>query len=379
MRRRAVLSHWPAKPIKLYLREGTILEFENSLPLCAAASCRWPPPLPPPMPPPTCLPQLCSHPCIHSRPCRHTILALVCKQWAELVHIPPLLASVDVSILEGSDGLPRLRSLEAWLARRAAGQVRQLQLKAVLLLDDHAEHAIEAAAALTSALAPLASSLCDLSLVSSDLPLPLLDHWLAPLVGLTSLSLATDYTDVSIAGPPGCLSALQRLRLSIVEGDVSVAPEASLPPALTHLWFGTVDSPLPSQVSLALSQMLDLQLRRLVTRLFLCGLPFKGCSHLRLPPCCNLTSHFVCLFPPSMSSLKVGGLRHLKELAVVRTTTSAEQYAPLARLHSSLTALNITDGAHVPGCLDQLTALRSLSEEERVVCRCACHQCGYTN
>lgn len=288
----------------------------------------------------------------------------MCKQWAELVHSPPLLTSLEVSIIEGSDGLPHLRSLEAWLARRAAGHVRQLQLKAVLLLDDHMEHATEAAAALSSALAPLASSLCDLSLVTSDLPLPPLDSWLAPLVGLTSLSLTTDYTNVSIAGPLGCLSALQRLRLSIVDGDVSLAPEASLPPALTHLWFGTVDSPLPSQVSLALSQLFEFAAAQIGDQIDLVWPACYGMMQPLAPPSLPQLdiSRPLCLFPPSTSYPKVGGLRHLQELAVVRTTTTAEQYAPLARLHSSLTALSITDGDHMPGCLAQLTALRSLSE-----------------
>ena len=62
--------------------------------------------------------------------CRHRSLALVCRQWSQLVHSPALLASLDVTIDARTERLmPRLRSLVEWLARRAAGHVRQLHLE----------------------------------------------------------------------------------------------------------------------------------------------------------------------------------------------------------------------------------------------------------
>lgn len=61
-------------------------------------------------------------------PCRHRSLALVCRQWAQLVHSPVLLASLEIKVGPPRP-LPRLRSLLEWLARRAVCQVRQLRLE----------------------------------------------------------------------------------------------------------------------------------------------------------------------------------------------------------------------------------------------------------
>ena len=67
--------------------------------------------------------------------------------------------------------------------------------------------------------------------------------------GLTSLELDVTCSDIVVDGPLSDLTALQRLRLQLVEGDLEMHPAATLPPALTSLWVHGLPSPVPDQVS----------------------------------------------------------------------------------------------------------------------------------
>lgn len=69
---------------------------------------------------------------------------------------------------------------------------------------------------------------------------------------------------------------------------------------------------------------------------------------------------------------QVGALRNLQELTLVDMYCSPAEYAPLAQLHPTLTALHLKNPWHLPDCLARLTALRTLSKlrELRAVCLC---------
>ena len=148
-------------------------------------------------------------------PChRHRSLALVCKQWEQLVHSPALLASLDVSIQASLERLmPRLRSLVEWLARRAVGHVRQLRLTTGVPQDEETNEwqDYEAAATLGTAVTLLGGSLRELSLSTHRVLLPPPSSWLVPLAGLTSLELASTGADLLFTAPLRCLTALRRL------------------------------------------------------------------------------------------------------------------------------------------------------------------------
>lgn len=70
------------------------------------------------------------------------------------------------------------------------------------------------------------------------------------------------------------------------------------------------------------------------------------------------TPHYV----PYSPQVQVGALHHLQELTLVDMSAEADGYAALAQLHPTLTALKLTNLAHLPGCLAQLTGLCSLGE-----------------
>ncbi|PRW33572.1 F-box LRR-repeat 21 isoform A [Chlorella sorokiniana] len=238
---------------------------------------------------------------------RLTTAALVCSQWEQLVHSPTLLASLEIDI--GTEHLlPRLRSLLRWLPRRAAGHVRQLLLSVSGGgdADDLQEH--EKGAAVVSALVLLAGSLQDVELVTRGLQLPPLGSWLVPLSKLTSLSLRCYSTGVSLVSPLSCLTALQQLRLGARAAELYVHSEAaSFPPALTTLRLRGLCGPLPS---------------------------------------------------------RLGDLSRLEELTLSLPTAGAHEHAPLARLHSNLTALTLVEPGGLPECLSQLTGLRSLTIDD---------------
>ncbi|PRW33536.1 Cellulose synthase [Chlorella sorokiniana] len=246
---------------------------------------------------------------------RHRSLALVCRQWAELVHGPALLASLDIQVGPARPQL-RLGLLVEWLARRAAGHVRQLRLRLAApdgseglpLYEDSEDNKQEFAATLAAAVTVLAGSLRELSLSTHNLPLPPLGPWLAPLSGLTSLEMACDRDNgtVVVSTPLHFLSGLRSLRLHAPCGQVAVQRWASLPPAITSLWMRSFCSDVPAQ----------------------------------------LTS--------------LSGLRDLTIVGAFDT----DSFEVLEALHSTLTALNLTVLDDMPDCLSRLTGLRSLTIDD---------------
>ena len=185
----------------------------------------------------------------------------MCRQWAELVHSPALLASLDVAIgpAYAERLLHRLRSLVEWAARRAVGHVQRLRLELAACEPEDAgggpaftaEEKPVALVALVSALALLSSSLRHLSLTARRLQLPPLDLWTAPLTRLSSLEVGCNARYLTVGGSMRCLTALQRLRLKAADGEVELRPEAVLPPALTSLWMQSFVGDVPPQVRLA--------------------------------------------------------------------------------------------------------------------------------
>ncbi|PRW33618.1 tubby-like F-box 3 isoform X2 [Chlorella sorokiniana] len=246
---------------------------------------------------------------------RHSALALVCRQWAELVHSPALLDSLDMPIeIDSGRPLPRMRLLADWLVRRAAGHVRRLHVEIKTFVENDDENSYlaaagqrrEAAAALIAALPQLAGGLRELSLDTSHLPLPpLTATWLAPLAGLTSLALISDSGILGPVETLRCLTALQRLRL---DGNVSMP--AKLPPAVTSFWLRSMAAYMPGQEAA----------------------------------------------PSELGSLQ--------ELTLVALWDRTNNHAFLARLHSSLTALSLTLVAKAPACLAQLSQLRVLASDD---------------
>lgn len=65
---------------------------------------------------------------------------------------------------------------------------------------------------------------------------------------------------------------------------------------------------------------------------------------------------------PCHPPVQVGALSCLRQLTFVETGLRPEEFAPLAQLHSCLTALSFDEPDCLPDCLGQLTALRSLGE-----------------
>lgn len=186
-----------------------------------------------------------------SQPRRHRSLALVCRQWAELVHSPALLTSLDVT-LQPARLLPRLRALVEWLAHRAVGHVRQLRLD-LTAAEDQADGALdeegeqEVTASIATVVTLLAGSLRELSL-STSLSLPPLGSWLVPLAQLASLELVCrrEQGKVAVNAPLRFLTVLRSLRLHAPSGSVKL--RASLPPLLTSLWMHSFSAQLPPQV-----------------------------------------------------------------------------------------------------------------------------------
>ena len=187
--------------------------------------------------------------------CRHRSLALVCRQWAELVHSPALLgSSLDIAVHRGSSNsqlLARLRSLVEWVARHAAGRVHRLSLRVeawLWLQHQQREPATAPAELLVAALLAAGGSLREASLTTLNLELPPLAAQLAPLTQLTSLSVDANGSSIMLEGPLTCLPSLQRLRLSS-HARLLAQPGASLPPALTRLYLRGLRGRLPVQVN----------------------------------------------------------------------------------------------------------------------------------
>lgn len=150
-------------------------------------------------------------------PCRHSSLALVCREWAQLVHSSPLLGSLDIALCSADEGrlLARLRALVEWMARRAAGHVQQLRLEVALKHGPavglaQGEHQ-ELGATVAAALSLLAASLRQVRLASRGVLLPPLGPWLAPLAGLTSFELSSDSYILPVSGSLRCLTGLRGL------------------------------------------------------------------------------------------------------------------------------------------------------------------------
>ena len=106
-----------------------------------------------------------------------------------------------------------------------------------------AQPALDAAARqLFAALAAVGGSLREASLTVDGLLVPPLGPWLAPLAGLTSLSLDWRGLSLVLNSSLACLAGLQR------QTELLMLPGTSLPPALTSLHVCRYFGPLPIQV-----------------------------------------------------------------------------------------------------------------------------------
>lgn len=189
------------------------------------------------------------------------------------MHSPTLLASLDVSVEAVQRQLqPTLESLLEWMARRAVGHVRQLRLEVWVLPNRFYNHVFEqdeddyeppfegdvdSLAAMMSAILMHGSSLRSLAVdIHPPGLLPPLGPWLAPLRGLTSLSL--ECSDIVVNGPLACLTALQQLQLLSRPYEhlshacaLRMRPGVvALPPTLTSLCLNALRGGFPGEVRL---------------------------------------------------------------------------------------------------------------------------------
>lgn len=96
--------------------------------------------------------------------------------------------------------------------------------------------------------AAVGGSLREASLTVDGLLVPRLGPWLAPLAGLTSLSLDWSGLSMVVDGSLACLACLQHLGVSVRHTELLMLPGTSLPPALTSLHVCRYFGPLPIQV-----------------------------------------------------------------------------------------------------------------------------------
>ena len=195
-----------------------------------------------------------SHPPCPIAPCRHRALPLVCRRFEDLVHSPPLLASVELDVGQDSDDrvLPRWRSFFQWLTLRAAGHVQHLELDAEPAGNAPAEDSDEILCMIAAGVTACCTGggLADLQLYYTGIHVRL-GGSVAALRGLTRLSVAVqEEAQLDLAASLHTLRRLQHLELC---GSPMQPwhPEVRLPASLTKLQLAGLhgeDQPLPQQV-----------------------------------------------------------------------------------------------------------------------------------
>jgi hypothetical protein len=158
---------------------------------------------------------------------------------------PALLQQDEVSLefYNTHDSLARLRSLCAFLQRRAGQHLRRLRLK-IMHLSVGREDELLIAAGLSACAASLEE------LVLRDISLP--TTWVAGMACLRSLCLHGE-AHLSVAADLTPLTRLEQLRLNSGIRGVCLEPSAALPPSLTFLFVQLQNPPdhaLPPQVRL---------------------------------------------------------------------------------------------------------------------------------